>query len=177
LNQQQIERFVRGDRAMVREIYREYGRGVYAVGYRVLRDHGLAEEAVQTTLLNAWRGADTFEIGRDLGPWLYAIARRSAIDIYRREQRHRSRALFEADVVVLPESLDETWQVWQVQLALRRLPDEELEVIRCTHFLGMTHEQTAEHLEVPVGTVKSRSHRAYRRLASLLEGLIEEASA
>ena len=78
-------RFRDGDPDAVREVYRAYGRLVYAVAYKVLGDRGLAEEATQQTFLKAWRAAQSFDEDRELGPWLAAIARRVAIDVYRRE--------------------------------------------------------------------------------------------
>jgi RNA polymerase sigma-70 factor (ECF subfamily) len=176
VDRQQLERFTAGDRSAVRQMYAEYGRAVYALAYRVLRDHGLAEEAVQTTMLNAWRNAARFDPERDIGPWLYTIARRAAIDVYRREQRHQSAELVDTDIAVLPNSLDEVWQAWQIHQALAQIPEAEREIVRCTHYLGLTQEQTADRLGIPVGTVKSRSHRAYRRLADLL-GHLREATA
>jgi RNA polymerase sigma factor (sigma-70 family) len=66
-------------------VYRAYGKVVYAVAYRALGDKGLAEEATQQAFLKAWRAAATVDPNREFGPWLAAIARRSAIDVYRRE--------------------------------------------------------------------------------------------
>ena len=65
-------------------------------------------------------------------------------------------------------SLEATWEAWQVRLALDQLPDEEREVVRLSWFDGLAHPEIADRLGVPVGTVKSRSHRAHRRLAELL---------
>ena len=160
----------------MREIYREFARPIYSLAYRILGDHGLAEEVVQVTLLNAWRGAGRFDPDKHIAPWLYTIARRASIDIYRREKRHPVSDESETDMAVLPASLDQAWEAWQVHIALNEITEDEREVVRCTHFLGMTHEQTAEHLGIPVGTVKSRSHRAHTRLAGLLSHL-EEATA
>jgi RNA polymerase sigma-70 factor (ECF subfamily) len=176
VDRQQLERFAAGDRSIVRQLYQEYGRAVYSLAYRVLRDHGLSEEALQTTMLNAWRNAARFDPAREIGPWLYTIARRAAIDVYRREQRHQAAELMDTDIAVLPGSLDEVWQAWQINEALSKIPEQEREIVRCTHYLGLTHEQTADHLGIPVGTVKSRSHRAHRRLAGLL-GHLEEVTA
>ena len=170
------EQFAAGDRSALHDIYREFGRPIYSLAYRTLGDHGLSEEVVQVTLLNAWRGANRFDPDRDIAPWLYTIARRAAIDIYRRERRHPVPDEADTDMAVLPASLDQAWEAWQVHIALNQITEEEREVVRCTHFLGMTHEQTAEHLGIPVGTVKSRSHRAHTRLAALLSHL-EEATA
>ena len=78
------------------------------------------------------------------------------------------------DVVELPPSLESTWEAWEVRLAVDRLPDDEREVVRLAWFLGLSHPEIAEQLSVPIGTVKSRSHRAHRRLASLLAHVVAE---
>ena len=86
-------RFRDGDPDAVRVVYREYGQLVYAVVFKVLGDRGLCEEAAQQTFLQAWRGAGRFDPSRELGPWLATIARRVAIDLYRREARRAARPL------------------------------------------------------------------------------------
>ena len=65
-------------------------------------------------------------------------------------------------------SLEATWEAWQVRLALEQLPDDERQVVRLSWFDGLAHPEIADKLGVPVGTVKSRSYRAHRRLADLL---------
>jgi RNA polymerase sigma-70 factor (ECF subfamily) len=171
-----MRRFHDGDSDAVRELYRDYGRAVFTVALRALGDRSLAEEAVQVTFLRAWRAADRFEVGRDPGPWLYAIARRVAIDLYRRERRHPAGDGTEPEIAILPPAIEDTWETWEVRAALDRLPADERAVVRATHYLGMTHPEAAEQLGIPIGTVKSRSHRAYRRLAGMLSHL-EEATA
>jgi RNA polymerase sigma-70 factor (ECF subfamily) len=170
------ERFSAGDPDALRQVYRRYGGPVFAVAHRILGDREQAEDAVQRTFLNAWRAADRFDGARDLGPWLFTIARRAAIDVYRREKRHRADELADHDVSILPESFEATWAAWEVRKAIEQLPSEEREVLHATHFQGLTHGEAADKLGLPVGTVKSRSHRAYRRLADLLRHL-EEAPA
>lgn len=171
-----LRRFRAGDPDAVRRLYQLYGRAVFTVCLRALGDRQLAEEAVQQTFLQAWRAAERFDPGRDPAPWLYAIARRAAVDLYRRERRHRQDRVEEPEIVALPPSFEGLWEAWEVRAAVDKLSDEEREVIRATHFLGLTHEETAEHLGIPLGTVKSRSHRAHKRLAGLL-GHVREATA
>lgn len=136
----------------------------------------MAEEATQQAFVQAWRASARFDVERDPAPWLYAIARRAAIDIYRRERRQPAPTDEDPDIVALPPSFEDMWEYWEARMAVDRLPKEELEVVRATHYLGLTHAETAERLGIPVGTVKSRSHRAHRRLAEMLSHL-EEASA
>jgi RNA polymerase sigma factor (sigma-70 family) len=168
-----------GDPDAVRAVYREYGRLVYAVAYRVLGDRGLAEEATQQTFLKAWKAAASFDAARELGPWLVAIARRVAIDVSRREA---VRAADPLDSVApghpalssTPESAEAVYDIWEVRRAVDELPQEEQDVVRLQHFGGYTHVEIAQRLELPVGTIKSRSFRAHKRLAALLGHLRED---
>jgi RNA polymerase sigma-70 factor (ECF subfamily) len=153
-----MRRFRDRDPDAVRELYESYGRAVFTIAYRALSDRGLAEEAVQLTFLQAWRAADRFDPEKEAGPWIYAIARRVAVDLYRRERRHQTVDHDEPEVAILPPSFEGAW---------------EREILRATHYLGLTHEETASRLGIPVGTVKSRSYRAHRRMADLLSHLRE----
>lgn len=171
-----MRRFRGGDPEAVAELYGLYGRAVFSVTLRALGDRSLAEEATQQTFVQAWRAAGRFEVGKDPAPWLYAIARRVAVDTYRRERRHRVDREEETEIAALPPSFEAMWEAWEVRTAIEKLGEDERQVIEATHFRGMTHEEAAAELGIPVGTVKSRSHRAHRRLAGMLSHL-REASA
>ncbi len=168
-----LTRFASGDADAVRQLFEDYGRAVFTVAYGALRDRGLAEEAVQLTFLQAWRASERFDTQREPGPWLYAIARRVAVDLYRRERRHIGRETKDNDIAILPETFERTWEAWEIRLALDKMPDSQREVIEAIHFHGLTHEETAVKLGIALGTVKSRSHRAHHRLAGLLAHLRE----
>jgi RNA polymerase sigma-70 factor, ECF subfamily len=173
-----VERFRAGDSDAVRLVYRTYGRLVFAVCRNLLGSTDLAEEATQQTFVKAWRSASSVQPGRDLSPWLATIARRTAIDVHRREARERSTALDDVPeshpaIVQSPVSIDRSYDAWQVREALDGLPRDERAVVRMQHIDGMTHTQIAQALAVPVGTVKSRSFRAHRKLAERLGHLRE----
>jgi RNA polymerase sigma factor (sigma-70 family) len=165
--------FRQRDGSAVRAMYRAYGRLVYAVAHRALGRHDLAEEAVQQTFLNAWRAADRIDVDRDPAPWLATIAKRVAIDIHRREASRHTIALADAAAnemafMSLPPDLETLDAVWQVRRAIDALSPEEATIIRLQHLDGMMQKEIAEQLGIALGTVKSRSHRAHRRLAELL---------
>ncbi len=171
-------RFREGDPDAVRAVYRAYGKVVYAVAYRVLGDRGLAEEASQQAFLKAWRAATSVDLSRELGPWLAMIAKRSAIDVYRREAVRtadplESVAPGDPALASNPESAEVIYDAWAVREAVDGLPADEREVVRLQHFEGLTHTEIAEKLKLAVGTVKSRSFRAHRRLAGQLAHLRE----
>ncbi|HEY2301406.1 MAG TPA: sigma-70 family RNA polymerase sigma factor [Acidimicrobiales bacterium] len=174
-----LDAFRRGESDAVRTLYRQYGHLVFAVAYRVLGRRELAEEAAQQTFVNAWRAADRIDVDRDPASWLATIAKRAAIDIYRREARRATRPMAEvADhdraIVSLPPDVDALDAVWQVRRAIAALPADEASIVRLQHLDGMTHTEIADKLGVALGTVKSRSHRAHRKLAGLLGHLRSE---
>jgi RNA polymerase sigma factor (sigma-70 family) len=164
-------RFRKADPAAVRAVYRAYGRLVYTVAYGVLGDRSLSEEATQQTFVKAWRASAQIDPSRELGPWLVTIARRVAIDLHRRETRHSAVPLDEVAsedpaLVSLPVTTETVYEIWEVRRAVSALPAADQQVVRLQHFEGLTHAQIAQRLGVPVGTVKSRSFRAHKRLAT-----------
>lgn len=167
-------RFRDGDPDAVRTVYRRHAGAVTTVVRSIVgADAALCADVVQQTFLKAWRSARTFDVDRELAPWLHAIARRAAIDAVRHERRptiggHGP----EVDVAVEPASFERTWEAHEVRRALDDLPADEREVLRLSHLVGMTHAEVADHLDIPVGTVKSRSHRGHRRLAAALAHLM-----
>jgi RNA polymerase sigma-70 factor, ECF subfamily len=167
-----MDRFRAGDPDAVRALYRNYAGAVHTVAISIVRDRELANDVVQQTFVKAWRAAASFEDGREVAPWLYSIARHTAIDAVRSEARPtRGGHEPEVEVPVDSESLEATWERFEIRRAVDALPEEEREVVRRSHLLGHTHEEIAQQLGVPVGTVKSRSSRAHKRLATSLAHL------
>jgi len=173
-----IAAFRRGDDHAVRAMYAGYGRLVFAVAHRVLGDRSLADEATQQTFVQAWRAASSFDPGRDPAPWLATIARRVAIDIQRREQRRPATSLDDAppddsSMVTAAPSAEQLWETWEVRAAIDGLAPDERTIVRMQHLDGFTHQEIADQLGIAVGTVKSRSFRAHRTLATRLRHLRE----
>ena len=171
-----IAGFRAGDPDAIRAVYRRFAGPVQAVARSVVgADNTLCADVVQQTFVKAWRSAASFDENRELAPWLYSIARRTAIDAVRAERRPtRGGHEPETDVAVVDRSFEQTWEAFEVRAALERLPDDEREVMRLSHFVGLTHPEIAERLGIPVGTVKSRSARAHKRLAADLASLLPD---
>jgi len=173
-------RFASGDADTVRVVYQTYGRLVFAISYKILGDRGLAEDATQQTFVQAWRAAGSYDPSRPLGAWLTTIAKRVAIDVHRRERRHRGLdnvdTAVSSTLVVLPPSAEQIHDVVEVRRALEDLPAQDRDLIRMQHFDELSHAEIASELDIPLGTVKSRSFRAHRRLAGLLTHLREGGS-
>jgi len=175
-----LDAFRRREPNGIRAMYQSYGRLVYVVALRILGEHYLAEDATQQTFVRAWQAADRLDVARDPAPWLATIAKRVAIDLYRHEARRPAVALAavpagDRSLVSLPPDLDTLDAVWHVRQAIDTLPADEATVVRLHHLEGMTHHEISDQLGIAIGTVKSRSHRAHRRLAALLGHLRSEA--
>lgn len=171
------QRFADADPDAIRELYARFGRPLFTVAHAVLHDRALAAEAVQATFVKAWRAAESYDASRPLAPWLYSIARRTAIDVARSERRHVGTELRDTDASETPVMMEHVWEAWQVRRAVDQLEPREREIVRLQHFEQLTHQEIAVRLSIPVGTVKSRSHRAHQRLAGALTHLREEGAA
>ncbi|MFJ8589645.1 RNA polymerase sigma factor [Streptomyces sp. NPDC093595] len=170
-------RFKSGDESALSEMYSRYANSMFVTALSIVGHRDLAAEAVQQAFVQAWQAAARFDVSRELQPWLYAITRRAAIDAYRRAQRFSATSLDvigDAGIVIDPPSLDQAWESWEVRRAMRQLTGDEREVIRLAHFVGMSHAEISRHLQIPLGTVKSRTARAQRRLAEMLMHLLSE---
>jgi RNA polymerase sigma factor (sigma-70 family) len=169
-----VDRLRAGDAEAVRELYRQYAGAVLTVARAYVSDPGVAEDVVQQTFLNAWRAAGRLEPGRPVSPWLYQIARRCAVDAIRRDARQLASVRSDPTMRGADDPATEferSWQGFEVRRALDALPPPERETVRLAHVEGLTHTEIADRLDVPVGTVKSRLGRAYRRLETALHHL------
>jgi RNA polymerase sigma-70 factor (ECF subfamily) len=154
-----------------RAVVEEHAPAVQAYLRRRVNDSGRAEDLTQEVFLRAWRHADRFDAGKDLRAWLIAIARNLVIDTYRADAA-RPRAAAGDDALVglqAPDELDEAVGAWVMADALRRLTPAHRDVLLCLYYRRWTLAETAAHLDVALGTVKSRSTYALRALRLVLE--------
>jgi RNA polymerase sigma-70 factor, ECF subfamily len=153
-------------------LYRRYARSVFGLALRRLGDRMRAEDAVQETFTAIWRSAGTYRPERGPGaPWLYAVARNAIVD----RARHRTDAPEElpetASLELRPEERAEASYVsWRVHRALEELPRAERDVIELAYWGGLSQSEVADFLNIPLGTVKTRTRSGLGRLAELLEG-------
>jgi len=144
------------------ELYRRYERRLYGLGLRLLGDRGLAEELVQETFVRVWRTADRFDPQRGTVPaFLFAIARRLAIDLWRRPSSRPFEP--QPEPAGNPDSeFDQVLLQVMVRDALDSLSDAHRLVLELSYRSDLTQTEIARQLGISVGTVKSRSYHALR---------------
>ena len=168
---QLIARIATGDRPAFDELYRRYARAVLGLALRRLGDRGRAEDATQDAFVAIWRSARTYDSTRGKGaPWLYAVARNAITDGLRRTPE--AVAELQDGPGSEPDPADQaetSWTAWRVHRALEVLPEHERPVIELAYWRGLSQSEIAAHLELPLGTVKSRTRSALARLADELD--------
>jgi RNA polymerase sigma-70 factor (ECF subfamily) len=166
-----LARVAAGDRgAPLEELYRRYERQLYSLGLQLLGDRGLAEELVQETFVRLWKQAHRYDWAKGtVSMFLFAIARRLAIDLWRRPSSRPLAPLSTAEGPVIDDPAEEIIEGLTVQDALQALTPEHRQVLELS--LGQDRKQTeiAELLGLPVGTVKSRTYYALRQFKLALQ--------
>ncbi len=163
-------------------LYARYSRSIYALAVRLVGDAHVAEDIVQECFLKLWRQPELYapEKGR-VTPWLLGMAHHRAIDWLRRrtlERRHEAEGVDPVEhsgVGGDPGTLlDGSIRRDEVSRALASLPDAQRVALELAYIRGMTQTQIAEYLGEPLGTIKTRTRLAMRKLRTILEPLALE---
>lgn len=161
------------------ELYDRYSRLVFGMARNALGDQGLAEEITQDVFMRIWNKASTYQaVQGKVVSWIAGIARNRAIDVFRHQKSlldGNSLSLEELPLFDPPDSLNVEQEIEsklkerRVQQALFQLPKEQRDALALAYFRGYTHEEAAEALGQPLGTVKTRIRLGMQKLREILE--------
>lgn len=138
-----------------------------------VRDHHEAEDLLQDCWLRIHKARHTYRPGEPVLPWIYAIARRSQIDHYRRRQkiaRHEFQKEDLQEIAMRDSSLSPHSQAPTISELLKTLPPGQRQTILLLKVAGMSLEEVSKATGASVGAVKQRAHRAYTTLRRLFGG-------
>jgi RNA polymerase sigma-70 factor (ECF subfamily) len=175
---QLMTRIAAGEENAFTEIYHRYSPGLFGMALRILNDVKEAEDVLQEGFVSMWRRAASFDAERSSPfAWAVMIVRHKAIDKLRIRQRSEklSERVIEERGIEEPEDsesdLDPVLRDRRNHLktALQRIPEEQRQVVEMAFFSGMTHEEIAQQLDTPLGTVKARIRRGLIRLRSYIK--------
>jgi RNA polymerase sigma-70 factor (ECF subfamily) len=169
----------RGDTRACGELMDRHREGVVRVVYRMCGDPDLAEDAAQEAFIRAWQRLDSYQPQRPFRAWIYRIAINAALDALRGEKPARALEVIEntpgpnrpgAD----PEGdIERRQRAEQVQHAVMRLPDASRAVLVLREWGGLSYNEIAESLSIPLGTVMSRLNTARAQLRQQLAAYLE----
>jgi RNA polymerase sigma-70 factor, ECF subfamily len=176
-----INRIAEGDDSAFEDLYKRFSASLYGMAYRIMNDAKEAEDVLQEGFTYIWRKASTYDPVRSSPfAWAVMITRNKAIDRLRVRQRlEKLREKVISEEYFYPDK-DETSaneptlreRGVLVRSALQQIPLEQRQALELSFFGGLTHEQIAERLDTPLGTIKARIRRGLLRLRdSLSEAL------
>jgi RNA polymerase sigma-70 factor, ECF subfamily len=178
-----IRRCRDGDQDAIRGLVRLYEGAVFHLLWRATGNEEDARDLAQETFVRAIRALDRFDLARPFRNWIFRIASNLAIDHLRRarlrtvsidvgeDDESGMHAPLLVDERARPDEVHErTWLSEHLARLVEQLPPEYRTVIHLRHKEQLAYEEIAKILEVPLGTVKARLHRAHHRLRALWKG-------
>ncbi len=163
-----IAKAQKGDRDAFGELVRHHHLGVVNVVYRMCGDVALAEDAAQDAFIRVWLHLPSFQLGTSLRNWIYRIAINAALDVLRREPKT---PMLDLETFSMPDStagpetmLLEKERALIVQRAILSLTEANRSVLTLREYGGLSYQEIAATLNIPLGTVMSRLNYARDRL-------------
>jgi len=164
-----VEQAIRGDHDAFSELVRLSSRKLYAVASLILRDRTRAEDAAQEALVAAWRDLSGLRDPDRFEAWLHRILVR---ECYRLARKDRRRIEAEGQIQPLAHTSDPSAQNVhrdELERGFARLPLDQRTVLVLHHYAGYSFPEIADTLGIPVGTAKSRVHRATSAMRAALK--------
>jgi RNA polymerase sigma-70 factor, ECF subfamily len=163
-----VERARRGDREAFGVLAGGAVDRLYAVARLLLRDTELAEDATQDALVRAWRDLPSLRDAERFDAWLYRLIVRSCTDIGRQRRRWRAEITVVSTEPAESDRSSELADRDQIERGLRRLNEGQQTILVMHFYLGLSPSESADALEIPVGTAKSRLHYAIEALRAAI---------
>lgn len=164
-----LAEIAQGDFAAFQRLYQRFAPALLGYMRQLCRDVTLAEDLVQEVFVTVWQKAGSYQPERgDAAGWLYAIARNKMIDHWRKTGTAHDTA--DIDFDQLPARVEHGGDLLlTLRKALDGVPPEQRTAIQLAYFGGLTYVETAERLQLPLGTLKSRIRIGLKAMRTLLE--------
>jgi RNA polymerase sigma-70 factor (ECF subfamily) len=164
-----VERARGGDREAFATLAADCIGRLFNIAQLMLRDHDLADDAVQETLVLAWRDFKGLRDPDGFDAWLRRVLIRCVYREANRERRQSWRTVEVPDIACYSDTAQGVEDRDTIERGFRRLRPEHRAVLVLRHYLGFSDEEAADALSVPAGTIKSRLNRATSALRAELE--------
>jgi RNA polymerase sigma-70 factor, ECF subfamily len=167
-----VQRMARGDHDALADLYDRHSRLLYSLALRIVRLQADAEDVLQEVFAQVWRQASRYETNRGtvIG-WLVTLTRSRALDTLRRGRARPQATDGEPRAQEVPDmspgidlTLVSAEQASAVRTALEALPDNQRVPLELAYYEGLSQSEIAAKLDVPLGTIKTRTRQALLRL-------------
>lgn len=178
-----MKRIQARDADALEELYDLYYRLLFGMVISIVKKREEAEDLLQEIFVNIWNKADSFDPERgNVYSWIVTLTRNKAIDRirskgYKTQQKqsvsiHKPLFSLEGDKHDPMETTIFSDRAELVKKALDEIPEKQCEVIKIAYYRGMTQSEIADHLDIPLGTVKTRTRQGMIKLKRILGGYI-----
>lgn len=172
-----VAKLTQRDQKAFHWLYDQYSPALYGVVLKIVRDDELAQDLVQDIFIKIWKNLDSYDSDKGrLFTWLLNIARNTAIDSLRSKRSSQQAGTVgaihpDSDSVHIIDRQHHTNQPSTDTIGMRQLVEqlrpERKQLIDLVYFEGYTHEEAAEALNLPIGTVKTRVRSALQELKKI----------
>jgi RNA polymerase sigma-70 factor (ECF subfamily) len=163
-----VEQARRGDREAFGVLAGASVDRLYGIARLILRDAELAQDATQEALVRAWRDLPALRDVERFDAWLYRLIVHACTDIARRRSRWRAEVTLLSREPAEQDRASELADRDQLERGLRRLSAAQRSILVLNYYVGLSPSETADALDIPVGTAKSRLHYALEALRAAL---------
>lgn len=176
-----INRLRRREPKAMADLYDRYGKLVYSVIFKIVRDQTVAEDLTQESFLRVWNRTQFFDSEKGaLGPWILAVARNRAIDHLRSVDGRMSKKTTEFEPAAehptafldLERDILNSDRAKYIRTAFAKLPPHQREVIELAYWEGLSQTEMADRMNQPLGTVKTWVRSALKTLRNELEEVL-----
>jgi len=170
---ERVRRTLRGDTEAFSELVNLHQHAVYNLAYRFMRDATLAEDMAQETFLKAFRLLKGFRGDCAFSTWLYRVTCSVCLTELKRQRRRAEAPLTptqgEAARATHQPSLEQAETAERIRRCVTKLPERYATVVTLYYFQGVSYDEIAEIMKIPLGTLKTWMHRARNQLRKLVE--------
>jgi RNA polymerase sigma-70 factor (ECF subfamily) len=167
-----IDKLQAKDKEAIALLYDQYSGALYGLLLRLTKEEGMAQDLLQETFVKVWRYADRYDADKgSLFTWMARIARNTALNALQSKSNRQQKSL----QPIMDEETDKTFlqhtNVNKIGLKglVAQLDDKYSVIIELAYFQGYTQKEIEDHLNIPLGTVKSRLRIALRQLRKLFD--------
>lgn len=174
-----------GDTRALEQLYELYKSLLFGMIISIVKKREEAEDVLQEVFITIWEKANTFDPDRgNVFSWIVTLSRNKAIDRIRSKgYKNQQKTSLTVEALALSSEAD-TYDPLEttifsdraelVKEALKKIPETQSEVIKIAYYTGMTQSEIADHLDLPLGTVKTRTRQGMIKLKEILQNVIAE---
>ncbi|RZN83065.1 MAG: sigma-70 family RNA polymerase sigma factor [Winogradskyella sp.] len=168
-----VKQFQQKDINAFEKLYAMYSNSIHGVVYNIVRDSAISDELMQDVFIKAWNNAESYSSSKGrFFTWILNIARNAAIDKTRsktfKQTKQNLNTDFFVDIIASNDNLESKTDAIGIKKYVTQLGEKCKTLIEFLYFKGFTQKETAETLEIPIGTVKTRNRSCIQKLRDMV---------